>query len=156
LVVYLLRRMEGDREAATKAVESMLNHRAGMVALSGMANDMRAVREAAGKGDARARLALEIFTRSVKKAVGGFAALMGGLDAVVFAGGIGENDARSREEILGGLEGMGILIDSALNTAPGDGLRRISASELKTAVFVVPSNEDLMIAVHVQRMAQST
>jgi acetate kinase len=156
LVVYLLRRMEGDREAATKAVESMLNHRAGMVALSGMANDMRAVREAAGKGDARARLALEIFARSVKKAVGGFAALMGGLDAVVFAGGIGENDARSREEILGGLEGMGILVDSVLNAAPGDGLRRISASELKTAVFVVPSNEDLMIAVHVQRMAQST
>ena len=78
----------------------MLNHDAGMVALSGMPNDMKAVRTAAAKGDARARLAVEIFTRSVKKAVGGFVALMGGVDAVVFAGGIGEHDARSRAEIL--------------------------------------------------------
>ena len=67
----------------------MLNHDSGMVALSGMPNDMRAVREAAAKGDERAKLALEIFTRSVKKAMGGFVALMGGVDAIVFAGGLG-------------------------------------------------------------------
>ena len=65
-----------------------------------------------GDGDARARLAVEIFTRSVKKAVGGFVALMGGLDALVFAGGIGEHDARSRAEIVGGLERLGISMDS--------------------------------------------
>ncbi len=153
LVLYLLCQMEGDKVAE---LETMLNHNAGMVALSGMPNDMKAVREAAGAGDARARLAVEIFTRSVKKAVGGFAALMGGLDAVVFAGGIGEHDARSRAEIAGGLEFLGISLDSALNEAMGDALRRVSASDSVSAVLVVPAKEDWMIAVHVHRLAESS
>ena len=133
----------------------MLNHDAGMVALSGMPNDMKAVREAAAKGDARARLAVEIFSRSVKKAVGGFVALMGGVDAVVFAGGIGEHDARSREEIVGGMEGLGISINSELNEASGDAVRRLNASDSVAMVLVVPAKEDWMIAVHVDHMARS-
>jgi acetate kinase len=152
LVLYLLRQTEGDKVAA---LETMLNHDAGMVALSGMPNDMKAVREAAAKGDARARLAVEIFTRSVKKAVGGFIALMGGVDALVFAGGIGEHDARSRAEIAGGLEDLGISMNSALNDANGDGVRRVSASDSVAAVLVVPAKEDLMIAVHVDRMVRA-
>jgi acetate kinase len=152
LVLYLLRQMEGDR---VSALETMLNHDAGMVALSGMANDMKAVREAAAGGNARAKLAVEIFTRSVKKAVGGFVALMGGVDAVVFAGGIGEHDARSRAEILGGLESFGISINSALNDARGDAVRRVSASESVPMVLVVPAKEDWMIAVHVDGMARA-
>ena len=149
LVLYLLRQMEGDRESA---LETMLNHDAGMVALSGMANDMKAVRETADKGDARAKLAVEIFTRSVKKAVGGFIALIGGVDAVVFAGGIGEHDARSRAEILGGMEVFGILMNSERNEASGDAIRLLSASDSVPMVLVVPAKEDWMIAVHVQRM----
>jgi acetate kinase len=152
LVLYLLRQMEGDK---VSGLEKMLNHDAGMVALSRMPNDMKAVREAVEKGDASARLAVEVFTRSVKKAVGGFAALMGGVDAVVFAGGIGEHDARSRAEILGGLESFGISINSALNGANGDTVRRISASDSITAVLVVPAKEDWMIAVHVDGMTRS-
>jgi acetate kinase len=151
LVVYLMRQMKGD---AAAALEKMLNHDSGMVALSGMANDMKAVREAAAKGDVRARLAVEVFTRSVKKAVGGFVALMGGVDAVVFAGGIGEHDARSRAEIVGGMESLGISMNSALNDAMGDALRRLNASEHATAVFIVPAKEDWMIAVHVSLMAR--
>ncbi len=96
-----------------------------------------------------------MFTRSVKKAVGGFIALMGGVDAVVFAGGIGENDARSRAEILGGLEGLGISINSASNEARGDAIRSVGASESVTKVLVVPAKEDWMIAVHVERMAKT-
>lgn len=152
LVVYLLRQMEGDQAAA---LEKMLNHEAGMVALSGMANDMKAVREAAARGDVKARLAVEIFTRSVKKAVGAFAAVMGGVDAVVFAGGIGEHDARSREEILGGLEGFGVVVDSVLNGEKGHAVRRVSASDSATAVLVVPAKEDWMIAMHVERMSRA-
>jgi len=152
LMLYLLRQMEGDMVAE---MEKMLNHDAGMVALSGMANDMKAVREGAAKGDARARLAVEVFTRSVKKAVGGFIALMGGVDAVVFAGGIGEHDARSREEIAGGLQNLGISMNSALNEAKGDAVRRVSASDSAVTVLVVPAKEDWMIAVHVDRMARS-
>jgi acetate kinase len=157
LVLYLLRQMEGERATALETMlglEKTLNHDAGMVALSGMANDMKAVREAVVRGDAKARLAVEIFTRSVKKAVGGFMALMGGVDAVVFAGGIGEHDARSRAEILGGLEGFGISINSALNDARGDAVRRVSASDSVPMVLVVPAKEDWMIAVHVDRLAR--
>jgi acetate kinase len=152
LMLYLLRQMKGDQ---VTELEKMLNHDAGMVALSGLPNDMKAVREAVGKGDARARLAVEIFTRSVKKAVGGFVALMDGVDALVFAGGIGEHDGRSRMEIAGGLEEMGISINSALNEAKGEAVRRLSASESVAAVLVVPAKEDWMIAVHVSRMARA-
>ncbi|MBB5342470.1 acetate/propionate family kinase [Tunturibacter empetritectus] len=152
LVLYLLRQMKGDQVGA---LEKMLNHDAGMVALSGMPNDMKAVREAVAKGDAAASLAVEIFTRSVKKALGGFIALMGGVDAVVFAGGIGEHDTRSRWEILAGMDGLGISINSELNEAKGDAVRQISASDSMTTVLVVPAKEDWMIAMHVHRMAQS-
>jgi acetate kinase len=150
LVLFLLRQMKGDQ---VSALEKMLNHDAGLVALSGMPNDMKAVREAVAGGDAKAKLAVEIFTRSVKKALGGFMALMGGVDAVVFAGGIGEHDARSRAEIVGGLESFGISINSELNEAKGDAVRRVSASDSVPMVLVVPAKEDWMIAVHVDRMA---
>jgi acetate kinase len=149
LVIYLLRQMGGD---AGKSLETMLNHDSGMVALSGMPNDMKAVQEAVIHGDTKARLAVEIFTRSVKKAIGGFMALMGGVDAVVFAGGIGENDARSRAEIVGGMESFGILMNSARNEARGDAVRRVSASDSVPMVLVVPAKEDWMIAVHVDCM----
>lgn len=152
LMLYLLRQMQGD---PIPALEKMLNHDAGMVALSGLPNDMKTVREAAAKGDPRANLAVEIFTRSVKKAIGSFIALLGGLDAVVFAGGIGEHDTKSREEILSGLGSFGISINSELNTAKGNALRRLSASQSLTTVLVVPAKEDWMIAVHVERMARS-
>jgi acetate kinase len=152
LVLYLVRQMDGDR---VSELEKMLNQDAGMVALSGMPNDMKAVRDAAAKGDARAKLAVEIFTRSVKKAVGGYAALMGGLDTVIFAGGIGEHDAQSRAEIAGGLEFLGISMNSSSNEAKGDAVQRVSASDSGTAVFVVPAKEDWMIAVHVHRLAKS-
>ena len=125
-----------------------------VVALTGMANDMKAVRKVAD-GNAQAALALKIFTRSVTKAIGGFCWLLGGLDAIVFAGGIGEHDALTRAEVLGGLDAMGILINFPLNAGKPMGLQRISASQSKTEIFVVPAQEDLMIAVHVDRMARS-
>src|SRR5579871_3951978 len=155
LVLYLLRQMEGDRGAAFGAVETMLNRASGMVALSGLPNDMRGVRKAAAEGNERAALALAIFTRSVKKAIGGFIALLGGVDAIVFAGGIGEHDSQSRMEILEGMTEMGVLVNSELNDAKESRLRRISASESKAIVLVVPTKEDLMIAMHVDRMVRA-
>ena len=155
LVLYLLRQATGDREAATGAVEQMLNRRSGMVALSGLPNDMKTVREAAGKGDARARLAVEVFTRSVRKVVGGFAWLMGGLDAIAFTGGIGEHDAASRAEIVAGLDDLGVVMNFGANSGRGEAMRRMDASESKTAIYVVPAKEDWMIALHVERMARA-
>jgi acetate kinase len=152
LVLYLLRQAEGDRVAALSAVETILNHQAGMVALSGQPNDMRATRKAAEAGSADADLALKVFTRSVRKAIGAFAWLMGGLDAVVFTGGIGEHDGKSRTEILSGLESCGVVLDAAANGAGGDELRRVSGANSRVVVWVVTAQEDRMIAVHVRQM----
>jgi acetate kinase len=148
VMLYLLRQ-EG---ATVGSVEEMVNRRSGMVALSGLKNDMKAVRKAAGAGDKRALLAVEVFTRSVRKAIGGFAWLMGGLDVIVFSGGIGEHDTASRAEILEGLEEFGVVLDDGLDAAKGDGLRRVSAAASRVVVYVVPSEEDRMIAVHVMEM----
>ena len=152
LVLYLLRQAGGDREAAMNSVETLLNHQAGMVALSGQPNDMRATRKAAKEGSADARLALDVFTRSVRKAIGAFAWLMGGLDAVIFTGGIGEHDVQSRSETLRGLENTGVILDTEANEAGGDNLRRVSSPDSKVAVWVVTAQEDRMIAVHVSQM----
>jgi acetate kinase len=150
LMLYLLRQQKGD---AAKELEAMVNRKAGMVALSGMANDMKAVRKAAAEGDAKARLALEVFTRAVRKAIGGFAFLMGGVDAIVFTGGIGEHDAATRAEVLAGLGGIGVQLDEDRNLQQTKGLRRADAAGSKTQVYVVPAEEDRMIAWHVGQMA---
>jgi acetate kinase len=156
LVLYLLRQQQGDTKTALSSVETILNHQAGMVALSGLPNDMRAVRKAAAAGSTDARLALDIFTRSVRKAIGAFAWLLGGLDAVVFTGGIGEHDVQSRAEILRGLETSGIVLDAAANEADKDDLRRVSSPDSPVAVWVVTAQEDRMIAVHVGQMEQNS
>jgi len=149
LVLYLLRQAEGDRTAAMNSVETMLNHKAGMVALSGVPNDMRTVRQA---DSADARLALDIFTRSVRKAIGAYAWLLGGLDAVVFTGGIGEHDVKSRAEILHGLENYGVVLDAAANEAKNDEPHRVSHAESQVEIWVITAQEDRMIAVHVNQM----
>jgi acetate kinase len=154
LVLYLLRDQKQASGDAVGAVETLVNHASGMVALSGMENDVKAVRRAANGGNERAALALKIFTRSVTKAIGGFCWLLGGLDAIVLAGGIGEHDAQTRREILDGLAGLGVNIDAALNQAAAGGIQRISSPLSHTAVLVVPAQEDEMIAVHVERMVQ--
>lgn len=152
LVLYLLRQAEGDRVSAMNSVETLLNHQAGMVALSGQPNDMRATRKAAKEGSTDAQLALDVFTRSVRKAIGAFAWLLGGLDAVVFTGGIGEHDVQSRAEILLGLDDCGVILDTEANQAGGDHLRCVSSPDSKVAVWVVTAQEDRMIAVHVGQM----
>jgi acetate kinase len=155
LILYLLRQQKGDSDDVISAVETMLNRSSGMMALTGMAGDIKEARKAAAKGNEQAVLALKIFTRSVTKAIGGFCWLLGGLDEIVFAGGVGEHDALGRAEILADLQYLGISISSSLNEAKASGARRISASLSKTAVFVVPAQEDLMIAIHVDQMARS-
>jgi acetate kinase len=150
LMIYLLRQKKGDIDA----VEAMVNHKAGLEALAD-SSDMRTVREAAGRGEERAVLGLKIFARSVTKAIGGYMALLGGLDAIVFAGGIGEHDAASRVEILEGLGALGVELDAGANAEKKDGLRHIHKDGSKTAIYVVPAEEDHMIAWHVARLAEA-
>lgn len=155
LLLYLLRQQRGDRDAAPGMLEALLNHSSGIVALSGMANDVRLVRRQAAEGNPRAGLAMQVFTRSIKKAMGSYFFLLGGVDAIVFTGGIGEHDAQSRSEILSGLDGLGIVLDARRNQGKADGFDRISAASSAVTVYVVPSEEDRMIACHVALMAGS-
>ena len=110
----------------------------------------------AADGNTRAQLAIDIFTRSIRKSIGSFSWLLGGLDAIVFTGGIGEHDTRSRTEILAGLEPLGVSLDVKLNDAEKSDrqteLWRISASQSESAIFIIPAKEDWMIARHVQSM----
>ena len=149
LILYLLR----EEGATVDSVEQMLNHDAGIKALFGV-NDMRKLREAASLGDDRAKLAASIFTDSVRRAIGGMAALHG-LDALVFTGGIGEHDTVSRDAIGSGLCHLQPIIDPVLNASGGDGIRTISSESSTIPVYVVPAREDIMIAVHVAQMAAS-
>jgi acetate kinase len=153
LLLYLLRRQQGPDPAGT--LEHMLNHSCGLVALSGCANDMQAIRRAADEGSPQAALALKVFTRSITKAIGSFCWSLGGLDAIVFTGGIGEHDSRTRSEILAGLKSLGIALDAELNEQEGAHLRSIGASASNRSIMVAPAQEDRMIAIHVDRMAHS-
>jgi acetate kinase len=156
LVLYLLRQQKGSREEALNAVEHLLNHNAGIAELSGLPNDMRSTRKAAAEGNAQAKLAIDVFTRSVRKAIGSFSWLMGGLDTLVFTGGIGEHDAQTRSDVTAGLESLGVQIDAGLNLPENKDIKnpiqQISASESETKVLLVPAKEDWMMAIHLQQM----
>jgi len=153
-VVLFLMRQAG---ATVDSVEKMLDGDAGLKALGGV-NDMRELRKRASEGNARAGLAIRVFCRSVVKAIAGFVALHGA-DALVFTGGIGEHDAATRAEIAGGLRGLGVELEDAANrmesAAAGGAVRKISDEDSKVAVYVVPAEEDRMIARHVAQMCRA-
>jgi acetate kinase len=126
-----------------EGLDGMLNRESGLLGLSGVSNDMRDVRRAADAGNEDARAALEVFAYRIAKTVGAYAAAMGGLDAIVFTGGIGENDARIREESLAGLGFLGVCLDPERNARHAT---RIAAEGAVVEVLVIPTDEERMIA----------
>ena len=153
LILYLLRLHSGSAVNATDAVEQMLNKRSGMLALSGLSNDMRILRDAAKNGNQQAALAIDAFALSVKKTIGGYIALLGGLDALVFSGGIGEHDPITRSRVCAGLDAFGLTLNPEENDATHAGPKSISQKGSKIAVYVLPADEDRVIAGHVSRLA---
>ncbi|WP_226344213.1 acetate/propionate family kinase [Agilicoccus flavus] len=124
------------------ALDTLLNKKSGLLGMCG-SNDMRDVTKAADAGEADAALALAVYTYRLRRYVGAYAAAMGGLDAVAFTAGVGENSPRVRWDSLAGLEFLGIRLDEARNAA-GDGV--ISADDSAVTVLVVPTDEELEIA----------
>ena len=118
-----------------------LEKKGGLAGIAGMSGDMRDLRAAAGRGNERAALAIRVFTSDVRRYIGAFAAEMGGLDALAFTGGIGENDAASRREICESLGFLGVEIDESKNLANE---RMIGRG--RTAVFVIPADEERVVA----------
>ena len=124
---------------------NILNKKSGMQGISGLSSDFRDLEIAAEEGNERCLLARSKFAYEVKKLIGAYAAAMGGVDAVVFTAGVGENDAPERMEIASGLEFMGIKMDEDANKVRGEE-RVISAPDSKVTVLLIPTNEELMIA----------
>lgn len=128
-----------------KEMLNVLNKKSGVMGISGVSSDFRDLEEAASQGNHRAALALETFQYSVRKLVGAYAAAMGGVDAIVFTAGVGENDAATRMNIASGLEFMGVKMDAGANNVRGKEMV-ISAANSKVKVLLIPTDEELMIA----------
>jgi len=122
-----------------------LSSQGGLLGLSGLSQDVRDLEEAAAQGHARARLALDAFVTSIRQYLGGYFAVLGGADAVVFSGGIGENSRLIRREVCQNMEWAGLVLDSALNeSAKGEAC--LSAPSSRVQVWVIPTNEEIVVA----------
>jgi acetate kinase len=125
-------------------VDDYLNKKSGVLGLSGVSSDFRDLAKAASEGNQRAQLALDVFAYRIQKYIGAYAAAMGGLDCVVFTAGIGENDIAMRAKIVKDLAFLGIDFDAEANN--GRGRREITKPGSRVRVFVIPTDEELMIA----------
>ena len=140
-------------EKEHKTIEEMdhyLNKESGVYGLSGVSSDFRDLAKAAAEGHRRAILALDVFIYRIQKYIGAYAAALGGVDTLVFTAGIGENDAKMRKDILTGMEWLGIQLDDEANQQRGE--HKISAPDSKVEVWVIPTNEELVIARETVRL----
>ncbi len=128
------------------ATNTLVNKHSGVLGISGVSSDMREVEEAANAGNERAILALRMYEFRIKKYIGAYAAIMGGVDAIVFTGGIGENADETRENVVNGLEFLGVDFNSELNKGLRGKEINLSNNGARTQVWVIPTNEELVIA----------
>jgi acetate kinase len=148
VVLYLLR----EKHLTAAQLQDLTDHRSGLLGISGFSSDMRSLHDAA-PSSADARLAIEMFCYGVRKQIAAMAAALGGMDLLVFTGGIGENDAAVRSAICAGLSWLGIRIDPVRNATCEPG---IGAENSRCAVSVVPSEEDEQIARHAWDLTSSS
>ena len=119
----------------------------GLLGLSGLSSDVRDLEEAAAKGHERADFALKVFVASIRQYLGSYLVVLGGADAIVFTGGIGENSVRIRRDVCEGLEWAGISLDETKNTSVERGSEScVSSDNSKTQIWVVPTNEEIVVA----------
>jgi len=147
VITYLL-----DEGMTSAEVNKLVNKESGVYGISGVSSDFRDLMAAAADGNERAQLALDMFDYSVKKFVGAYAAIMGGLDAIVFTAGVGENTPETREAVTNGLEFMGVKVDKEKNFTRGT--VDISADDSRVKTLVIPTNEELMIAMDTYRLVK--
>ncbi|MGC0365623.1 acetate kinase [Rhodococcus sp. 27YEA15] len=126
-------------------IDDLLNRRSGLKGLSGV-NDFRELLALIGTGDADAQLAYDVYVHRLRKYIGAYLVALGGVDAITFTGGVGENNVDVRRDSLAGLGRLGIEVDAGLNEAKSRGERRISAASSGVEVLVIPTNEELAIA----------
>jgi acetate kinase len=153
VLLFILREIAKTTACAAEAadkLEAVASKKAGLLGVSELSNDMRELREAIRAGNAKARLAVDKFVWTIQKWIGGYFAELGGLDMLVFTGGIGENDIATRAEVCAGLCALGIRLDAKRNNVRGEAT--ISADDSRVEVRVIPPAEDLIIVNHVLRL----
>ena len=143
----ILEYLAHEENMSLSDVMAVLNQKSGVLGLSGVSSDFRDLECAAQEGNKRASLALNIFAYSVKKYIGMCAAVMDGVDALVFTAGIGENNDSMRKRIAGSLTFMGLELDEEKNRKPGPGEQDLSTQRSKNKILLIPTNEELMIAL---------
>ena len=142
IMEYLMNKYNMD----IKEMLNVLNKKSGVQGISGVSSDFRDLEAASAEGNHCAKLALDVFRYNVKKLVGAYAAVMGGVDAVIFTAGVGENGPHDRKAVAEGLEFLGVKIDEEKNSKRGEEID-ISAEGATTRFLVIPTNEELMIAM---------
>ncbi|HEX6829210.1 MAG TPA: acetate kinase, partial [Burkholderiales bacterium] len=146
VVLYLMDEMKMD----ARAIETLLYKKSGLLGVSGVSSDMRSL---LASDDPKAKFAVDIFLYRIGRELGSLAAALDGLDAVVFTAGIGEHAAPVRERVCRGAAWLGVELDAAANAAGGP---RISTDASKVSVWVIPTNEELMIARHTRALVGNT
>ena len=135
-----------EKGYSTEQLNNMCNKQSGLLGISGISNDMRHLREQAQAGNERAKLAFDIFCYRIRKYIGAYTAVLGRLDAIVFTGGIGENNADIRAQACFDLEQIGVDIDPVANAESNRTEGLITSPDSRVKVFVIPTNEELAIA----------
>lgn len=134
-----------EADMSIAEVDNLMNKKSGVLGISGLSSDFRDIENAAKEGNKRAQLALNVFDYKVRTAIGSYVAALNGVNAIVFTAGLGENSASNRESICAGLTYLGIKIDAEKNSMRGKAME-ISTPDSKVKVFVIPTDEELMIA----------
>lgn len=142
VVTYLM----SKKDFTPAEMSDYMNKKSGLLGVSGISSDNRDVSAAAAEGNHRAKLANEMLVYQTKKLVGAYAAVMNGVDIILFTGGIGENDGATRSGICAGMDYLGVKLDEETNKGIHGKLTKISAADSKVEVWVVPTNEELLIA----------
>jgi acetate kinase len=150
IIPYIMK----ERNMTIEEVDQAFNKASGVLGISGVSNDFRELSEAAEKGNKRAELAVDIFCRRVKKYIGAYIALMGGVDLLIFTAGIGENAVDVRSKILSNLEYLGIKIDEEKNKNRGKEIK-ISSDSSAVDVYIIPTNEELVIAREAKKIVEN-
>ena len=141
-------------ELSLHEANTLLNKHSGIAGISGVSSDMREIEEAVKEGNANAKLALDVYSYRLRKYIGSYSAAMGGLDAVVFTAGVGENSPLTRSQACEGLKYLGIEIDEDKNAAANGKEMDIATDDSKVRVLVIPTNEELVIARDTKRIVE--
>lgn len=149
IILFLL-----EKGYSKDEINKMINKEGGLLGLSGISNDMRDIHKAADEGNTDAQEALEVFAHKIRQYIGAYSANMVKVDALIFTGGIGENDTRMREMICRRLQNIGIVMDDEKNKANGANAGIVSKDYSPVTIMVIPTNEELQIALDTYELMQ--